>query len=241
MVPPTFLRLRATALAVLAAVMLFCSPGGAHAQEDNLDAEARANFEAGRIAFSAARFADALPYFERAYELSRRPELLYNVGMCHDRLGHDAEALEALEAYLAELPEAENRAEVEQRIATARARVARAALPSAPRAAGDGSDPTGWILVGTGAALAVGGAIVLGVGRSDVGAVEASMGTLSWTAASEAVGRGDALTVAGSVGLGLGVGLAALGLGLALSSGSSQEGSVALQFGPTSVAISGAF
>jgi tetratricopeptide (TPR) repeat protein len=238
MVPPTFLRLRATALAVLAAVMLFCSPGGAHAQEDNLDAEARANFEAGRIAFSAARFADALPYFERAYELSRRPELLYNVGMCHDRLGHDAEALEALEAYLAELPEAENRTEVEQRIATARARVTRAALASAPRA---GSDPTGWILVGTGAALAVGGAIVLGVGRSDVGAVEASMGTLSWTAASEAVGRGDALTVAGSVGLGLGVGLAALGLGLALSSGSSQEGSVALQFGPTSVGISGAF
>src|SRR5688572_21936087 len=116
-----------------ALVMALFSSLPAAAQEgaapDLGDEEARGNFEAGRAAFAAARYDDALPYFERAYELSGRAELLYNIGIRHDRLGHDAEALAAFEGYLAALPEAANRAEVERRIATARERTARAAAP----------------------------------------------------------------------------------------------------------------
>ena len=88
--------LRASILVLLAT--LFPAIVGA---QDATDDEARANFEAGRIAYADARYGDALPYFMRAYELSPRPKLLYHIGVCHDRLGHDEEALDAFEQYLA--------------------------------------------------------------------------------------------------------------------------------------------
>ena len=88
------------------------------------DQKARSLFEAGRTAFRDERFADALGHFRRAYELSRRAELLYNIGTSEDRLRHDEAALEAFEAYLAALPDAENRAEVEGRIELLRASIA---------------------------------------------------------------------------------------------------------------------
>lgn len=73
-------------------------------------------FEAGRAAFDQGRYQDALGYFDRAYQLSRRPQLLYNLGQVHDRLRHDEEALTAFQQYLKQVPGAENRAEVEHRI-----------------------------------------------------------------------------------------------------------------------------
>src|SRR5262245_1460475 len=82
-----------------------------------LDAEAHALYDAGEVAFHEERFENALDYFQRAYELSHRPELLYNVGTTADRLRHDEEALAAFEQYLAELPTTRNRGEVESRIA----------------------------------------------------------------------------------------------------------------------------
>lgn len=80
------------------------------------DQEARARFEAGRMAFGAGRFEDALADFERAYALSSRPQLLYNIAQCHDRLRHDEEAVAALRRYLEAVPDAPNRAEVERRL-----------------------------------------------------------------------------------------------------------------------------
>ena len=237
------------ALTLIGATLLSI-PALALAQEDvssTEDAEARANFDAGRVAFSDARYDDALGYFERSHALSHRPELLYNIGLCHDRLGHDAEALAAFEGYLAGVPAAENRAEVEQRIATARERVRRAEAVAAggsptPAPAAPGMDPTGWILLGVGVAVLGGGAAMVGVGRSDVAAVESSMGTLSWTQANEVVSRGDALTIAGAVSLGVGAALAATGLALALGGSSSGAGeAVTLRVGPGTVGIGGTF
>jgi len=60
----------------------------------------------------------ALKYFEEAYELSKRPELLYNIATTADRLRRDEAALSAYRQYLLELPEANNRGAVETRIAT---------------------------------------------------------------------------------------------------------------------------
>ncbi len=80
------------------------------------DAEARGLFEAGRAAFDQGRYPDALGYFDRAYQLSKRPQLLYNIGQVHDRLRHDEEALQAFQQYLRQVPGAENRTEVEHRI-----------------------------------------------------------------------------------------------------------------------------
>jgi tetratricopeptide (TPR) repeat protein len=80
------------------------------------DAEGRGLFEAGRAAFTDGRYEDALDYFQRAYALSHRSALLYNIGSANDRLRRDAEALVAFEQYVRELPEAANVREVEARI-----------------------------------------------------------------------------------------------------------------------------
>jgi tetratricopeptide (TPR) repeat protein len=231
---------------LLAFALLFATATTAAAQ-GSLEAEARANFEAGRIAFVDGRFADALPYFERAHELTGRPELLYNIGVCRDRIGHDVEALEAFEAYLAAIPDAANRSEVEQRIETARLRVARMAAgagepsedradPDADEVAPRSADPTGWIVVGAGAAAAAAGAALVGVGASDRAGIEASMGTLSWSDASARASSADGLAIGGAIGLGVGVGLAALGLGLALSV-AEPEAPARVEISPTGVRV----
>ncbi len=84
---------------------------------DGVDEEARSLFEAGRTAFSHGRFDDALEHFTRAHELSGRHELIFNIAVCLDRLRRDAEAAAAFRSYLDEMPDAENRGEVEGRIA----------------------------------------------------------------------------------------------------------------------------
>ncbi|MDQ3031454.1 MAG: tetratricopeptide repeat protein [Myxococcota bacterium] len=98
--------------------------GGASAAHD---AEARALFEAGRVAFSDGRFEDALSHFQRSYDLSGRADLLYNIGTSQDRLRHEAEAVAAFERYLELVPDAENRREVEGRLRVLREELAREA------------------------------------------------------------------------------------------------------------------
>src|SRR5690606_23247847 len=51
---------------------------------------------------------------------SGRAELLYDIGVTADRLDRLEEAIEAFEGYLASVPDARNRAEVEQRLASIR-------------------------------------------------------------------------------------------------------------------------
>jgi tetratricopeptide (TPR) repeat protein len=80
------------------------------------DQEARASFAAGKAAYDNGDFAAALVQFERAYDLSHRSLLLYNLGLAHDRLKHEERALESYEAYLAANPQ-------DERAPDARARV----------------------------------------------------------------------------------------------------------------------
>lgn len=92
---------------------------------DSLETEARAVFEAGSTAFADARYEDALGYFRRAFELSNRPELLFNIGVAADRLRRDAEALEAFERFLAEVPDHPRRRDAEARVTVLRPLVER--------------------------------------------------------------------------------------------------------------------
>lgn len=80
------------------------------------DDEARALYDAGVMAYGNGRFGEALERFQRAYELSHRPALLFNVASCQDRLRQDARAVESYRAYLEAQPDAENRGFVEERI-----------------------------------------------------------------------------------------------------------------------------
>jgi tetratricopeptide (TPR) repeat protein len=99
------------------------------------DEEGRLLFEAGSRAFNDARYDVALERFREAYEMSHRPVLLFNIGTAADRLRKDAEALEAFVAYLAAVPDAPNRRDVEARITALRRAVEeRAALETQARA-----------------------------------------------------------------------------------------------------------
>ena len=81
------------------------------------DAEARARFQAGERAFARGDFEAALEDFERAYSLSRRPGLLYNVGLAAQRARRRERAIEAFREYLRLEPDTANRASVERTIA----------------------------------------------------------------------------------------------------------------------------
>ncbi|MCA9607034.1 MAG: tetratricopeptide repeat protein [Myxococcales bacterium] len=87
------------------------------------DEEARALFTAGRVAFEQGHLERALEHFQRAYELSPQPGLLFNIGNTYDRLRRDEEAIEYLERYLAEVPDAANAGFVRSRIGVLRAQV----------------------------------------------------------------------------------------------------------------------
>jgi tetratricopeptide (TPR) repeat protein len=145
-----------------------CSATGAATAQDaapatgavatDQDREARFLFEAGRTAYDAGRYGEALGHFQHAFELSKRPALLYNVGQAADRMRRDEVALQAFKQYVAELPEAPNRTAVEERIrvlegvvaekqaalAAAQATSAAAAAQTSPQASAhtDPMDPT---------------------------------------------------------------------------------------------------
>jgi tetratricopeptide (TPR) repeat protein len=154
-------------------------------EEAGGDTQARASFDAGRAALEAGRTEEALADFQEAYRLSGRGELLYNIGMVQERLHHDRPALEAFERYLDAVPDASNRASVEDRIRTLREEIARddavaAALSHTAAQDERGDDvfasPIFWVIVGVvvvGAAVGIG----LGVGLSqDPGTAPATPG-----------------------------------------------------------------
>ena len=87
-------------------------------------ARARSMYAAGEAAFSEGHFEEAVQLFSHAYELSARPVLLYNIGMAHDRAGHDTDAVRFYEDYLVQVPGSDNAAYVRSRVAVLRQRAA---------------------------------------------------------------------------------------------------------------------
>ncbi|UJR82292.1 tetratricopeptide repeat protein [Sandaracinus amylolyticus] len=97
--------------------------GGAHtggaAVPPPRDLFAEQYTEASR-AWHEGRYEDALARFRALYASSGRAELLYDIGVTADRLGRLEESIIAFEQYLASVPDARNRTEVEQRLASLR-------------------------------------------------------------------------------------------------------------------------
>lgn len=102
--------------AALVAALLFPVAARAQTADPTRDAEARLHFATGRDAFSRGDFSTAVTEFERAYALSRRAQLLYNIGTTYERLHRWEEARSALQRYLDAVADAPDRAEVEGRI-----------------------------------------------------------------------------------------------------------------------------
>ncbi|MDQ3031874.1 MAG: hypothetical protein M3Y87_05605, partial [Myxococcota bacterium] len=134
-----FMRLPAIAVGLAIATVTISATSDAEAQrrrrargaapaeaaaDPRLDEEARQLFLAGEAAYDAGRYEAALDYFSRAYALTGRPALLFNIGSVTERLRRDDEALRSYEAYLQAMPDAPNRPFVESRISFLREQVA---------------------------------------------------------------------------------------------------------------------
>ena len=88
-----------------------------HVCAQGSDAEARALFNAGEVAYTDGRWEAALDYFQRAFDMSQRPMLLFNIGSAAEHLRRDEVALAAFRRYLVEIPDAPNHASVASRVA----------------------------------------------------------------------------------------------------------------------------
>lgn len=128
------MRIHLPACCAFALVLLPTAFGAAQSSEE-IDERARLHFRSGAAYYDAGEYEDALREFQSAFELSQRPALYYNLYLCEQAIGSLEAAAEHLEHYLAEVPEAENRTLLEQRLASLRHRIER-------RAAGE-ADPGG--------------------------------------------------------------------------------------------------
>ncbi|MCU0674848.1 MAG: hypothetical protein MUE69_18920 [Myxococcota bacterium] len=179
------------------------------AAQGDPEAEAREAFREGSDAYAEARYGEAMRLFRRAYELSGRAALLYNIGLTADRLRDDAAAVDAFERYLASGEDA-RRDEVERRLAASRARLIASSVPepvetdpdpdpSPPLDAESPSRAGPWAVGLTGAALAVGGAVMLAIGARRVADVnDTPAGTRDWSDVSGDASRGRALSILGA-------------------------------------------
>jgi tetratricopeptide (TPR) repeat protein len=258
----------AAALTFPAAVAVAQDGQASSAVQESLDAEGRALYQAGLVAYRDGRFDAAERYFRQAYEASGRPELLYNIGVSAEQARHDDAALEAYEAFLEALPDAPQRARVETRIVTLRemgagqadgseaeeeearpevetavAREVDEARPADASAGdgGEGAGPLPWVIVGVSGAIAVTGAILLGVGLGDISTVEGATNPARWADFEGAYDRAPTLTGIGITGLAVGLAGVALGVVLAVTAGGEAEGGVSLRVGPTALRLEGTF
>jgi hypothetical protein len=157
--------------------------------QDSPDELARRHFESGAAYLQESDYDNALKAFEKAYDLSKRPEILLNIATVHERRSDLKQAVASLEKYLEVAPEGDQRGIVEARIANLQKRIEAeeksapadggAPLPpvepkpvsekpaqpgrkTAEPATAPASNVPAYVLLGLGA-LAAGGAVVTGV------------------------------------------------------------------------------
>ncbi len=214
------------------------------------DSEARGLFLAGQAAFEAGRFEEALEHFERAYALSERSELLYNVGLTAERLRHDERALEAYTLYLEQNPDAPHRANVEGRVRILREQIE--ARPDEPESAesvaapepmpepDESSNALGWALTLGGGSLLLAGVVSLGLAVGSRNAADEAPDGTPWTTVEADVNRMERRRAFGIAFAAIGAAAAAVGLVL-VSRGDADEEHVALRLGPGALTVEGSF
>jgi tetratricopeptide (TPR) repeat protein len=91
------------ALVVVACAAAVAWPGVARA-DDAADELARRHFDSGAAYLEESDYENALKAFQKAYDLSKRPEILLNIATVQERRGELATAITALKDYLAAAP-----------------------------------------------------------------------------------------------------------------------------------------
>jgi tetratricopeptide (TPR) repeat protein len=88
-----------------------------HTSQEARQQEARTRFQQGQQLVEAERFVEALVAYECSFQNVPHPSTLYNIARAAELAGQFRRALDAWRVYLRMNPEAEDRADVEQRIA----------------------------------------------------------------------------------------------------------------------------
>lgn len=122
---------RGAAAALFAVVWLGASQAGAQVTSDDL---ARSHFDSGAAYLQESDYENALKAFEKAYELSKRPEILLNIATVHERLSDLPAAVAALKSYLDAAPDGQHVETVKLRVQNLEKRIQdqEAVKPPAP-------------------------------------------------------------------------------------------------------------
>lgn len=148
-------------------------PVAAYAQETDETAEAQLHFHAARSHYDAGRLDDAIREYQLSYELSGRPEMLYNIHLAHRDAGRPADAARFLSRFLDESTElSESERATYQRSLVRLERAGRGeevvtseppeTAPAPPHTTSTEFGPAPWVLVGVGAG-ALAGSLVTGL------------------------------------------------------------------------------
>lgn len=112
---------------VLLTTMLFAARADAQTDER----AARAHFSSGRAYYDQGRYEDALREFTEAFRVApdaSKGLMVFNMGQGQERLGRLAEAIASFQRYLELVPDAEDRATIEERIRGLQERLAQTGI-----------------------------------------------------------------------------------------------------------------
>jgi tetratricopeptide (TPR) repeat protein len=147
----------ATGLLVLSAAL----PATARQSDEEL---AKRFFKLGSELYTRSAYAEALKNFQKSYEYSKKPALIYNMGRCYESIGKPAEAIEHYRRFLATKPkdEALIRAKIEHlQVQLGRESGGGRDAPEGSPAASRPLRTAGWVSLGVGGASLITG-VVLG-------------------------------------------------------------------------------
>ena len=96
--------------------VLLCGNASAQHQQKVDQIVARKHFELGAQLYKTSNYQQALIEFSKAYELSKKPALLFNIARCHEVMANLEEAVKFYRHYLEQVPTAPNRSLVESRL-----------------------------------------------------------------------------------------------------------------------------
>jgi tetratricopeptide (TPR) repeat protein len=102
-------------LVVLSAVLLCAGTARAQEKPDN-KAAAKEHYNRGTSFYDLGKYAEAIKEFEAAYQLKNDPAFLYNLAQSYRQADNHERAVHFYKTYLRYVPNAKNRADIEDKI-----------------------------------------------------------------------------------------------------------------------------